>query len=187
MHRWYQAGTGRYSQPDPLGPVTSPKLYRYALGNPIRFFDQLGLFADAPFGGVLCSWPNQQQNRLPEPRRNCLKCDKGLVAQALVNVTTRANKFCRQTRRGTAPYSEDESRRRRGGVIVGRTPTGTTYIAPWIIPSRDPCVDFCRCEHEIKHVGLGLDDLRGDADYTTYFHECTAYIEQMACLSNYRR
>lgn len=42
--RWYRAGWGRYTQSDPLdfegGDIN---LYRYALANPLRFADPLGL------------------------------------------------------------------------------------------------------------------------------------------------
>lgn len=41
--RYYNPRTGRYLTPDPLGLVAGPNLYRYARGNPIRYFDPTGL------------------------------------------------------------------------------------------------------------------------------------------------
>jgi hypothetical protein len=36
-------------------------------------------------------------------------------------------------------------------------------------------------------VSLGLDELHGAADYTTYYHECEAYLEQILCLLRYKQ
>lgn len=41
-HRHYDAATGRYTQPDPLGFVDGPGVYAYALSNPISLFDPSG-------------------------------------------------------------------------------------------------------------------------------------------------
>ena len=34
LHRWYEAGTGRYTQPDPLGLRVGPHVYTYARSSP---------------------------------------------------------------------------------------------------------------------------------------------------------
>ena len=46
LHRWYQAPTGRYNRPDPVTAsiVSDSSVYGYALGNPLRLVDPLGLF-----------------------------------------------------------------------------------------------------------------------------------------------
>jgi RHS repeat-associated protein len=43
IFRWYRAGWGRYTQADPLGIEGDPHPYPYALNNPVRFIDLLGL------------------------------------------------------------------------------------------------------------------------------------------------
>ena len=43
IFRWYQGGWGRYTQADPIGNHSDWNLYRYAFGNPERFFDPKGL------------------------------------------------------------------------------------------------------------------------------------------------
>jgi RHS repeat-associated protein len=40
--RFYDASTGRFIQPDPLGILESPNLYQYALNNPVNRIDPLG-------------------------------------------------------------------------------------------------------------------------------------------------
>lgn len=44
IHRWYRRSMGRYTQPDPIDPRDGLSPYAYALGNPLRFFDPLGLY-----------------------------------------------------------------------------------------------------------------------------------------------
>ncbi|MEZ5313762.1 MAG: RHS repeat-associated core domain-containing protein [Thermoanaerobaculia bacterium] len=48
VHRWYEAGTGRYTQDDPLLIMRERQFYLYAYSNPLRWRDPLGLFV---FGG----------------------------------------------------------------------------------------------------------------------------------------
>lgn len=43
IFRWYRSGWGRYTQADPIGLRGGSNLYRYALANPIRYTDPLGL------------------------------------------------------------------------------------------------------------------------------------------------
>lgn len=42
-HRYLDAKTGRYISPDPMGLAAGPNLYQFALGQPHRFVDPLGL------------------------------------------------------------------------------------------------------------------------------------------------
>ena len=44
--RTYDPATGRYIKSDPLGLVASPNTYAYVDGNPLRYFDSLGLYPD---------------------------------------------------------------------------------------------------------------------------------------------
>lgn len=41
-HRYYDAGLGRYLSEDPFGLAAGLNVYRYALDNPLRFFDPTG-------------------------------------------------------------------------------------------------------------------------------------------------
>lgn len=47
VFRWYRSAVGRYTQSDPFRQprASEPNLYAYARTNPLRFTDQLGLFA----------------------------------------------------------------------------------------------------------------------------------------------
>jgi uncharacterized protein RhaS with RHS repeats len=51
LHRHYDAGLGRYTQPDPLGVKAGPSVYGYVGGNPVMGVDPEGLQAQV---GVLC-------------------------------------------------------------------------------------------------------------------------------------
>jgi RHS repeat-associated protein len=42
VNRWYEYGSGRYTQPDPMGLRTGPNLYIYAIDNPITTIDPDG-------------------------------------------------------------------------------------------------------------------------------------------------
>ncbi|HWM93497.1 MAG TPA: RHS repeat-associated core domain-containing protein [Thermoanaerobaculia bacterium] len=43
LNRWYQPGTGRYAQADPIGLDGGMNLYAYAFSSPTKFADPLGL------------------------------------------------------------------------------------------------------------------------------------------------
>jgi RHS repeat-associated protein len=67
VHRWYEAGTGRYTRPDPWGIEGSgPQLYLYAEANPLRNVDPDGRFIPRACGPDDVSWCQQQcsQRRL---------------------------------------------------------------------------------------------------------------------------
>eukprot|EP01042_Synura_sphagnicola_P012727 gene12727-16177_t len=49
-HRHYDATTGRYLQPDPLGFVDGPSVYAYALNSPQLWSDPEGLNPSIGFG-----------------------------------------------------------------------------------------------------------------------------------------
>jgi RHS repeat-associated protein len=53
-HRQYDASTGRYTQPDPLGFVDGPSVYGYALQNPLTNVDPTGQFVPAIVLGGIC-------------------------------------------------------------------------------------------------------------------------------------
>ena len=104
LHRWFAAGAGRYSQPDPLGLRGDPHLYIYGFGNPISLLDPLGLYtidgsckcpAADPTGkpgsglptdrlsvevDTICS---QLEQQITDPKlRRCIKksCDRGKIS-----------------------------------------------------------------------------------------------------------
>ncbi|WP_228895446.1 RHS repeat-associated core domain-containing protein [Pseudoduganella aquatica] len=58
VHRYYDAATGRYLQPDPLGIEAGLNLYAYAEGDPLRKTDPLGLSIepDSGWGGGVAPW-----------------------------------------------------------------------------------------------------------------------------------
>ena len=52
-HRMYDASTGRYTQPDPLGMPDGPARYAYALNNPLMYTDEEGQFVNFLVGAGL--------------------------------------------------------------------------------------------------------------------------------------
>lgn len=49
LHRWYRAGLGSYSRPDPIGLGGGVNELLYAGANPLRSIDFLGLFCTTDF------------------------------------------------------------------------------------------------------------------------------------------
>jgi RHS repeat-associated protein len=45
-HRWYDATTGRYTQPDPIGMPDGPSRYAYARNSPLMYVDPDGLYTE---------------------------------------------------------------------------------------------------------------------------------------------
>jgi RHS repeat-associated protein len=60
-HRWYDASTGRYTQPDPLGMPDGPSRYAYAKKSPLMYVDPDGrnpLALIPPLvNGARIAWP----------------------------------------------------------------------------------------------------------------------------------
>ncbi|MBA3520162.1 MAG: RHS repeat-associated core domain-containing protein [Rhizobiales bacterium] len=52
-HRWYDATTGRYTQPDPLGLEAGASRYAYALNSPLMYVDSTGESAAGVVGGFI--------------------------------------------------------------------------------------------------------------------------------------
>ncbi len=85
VHRWYEAGTGHYSQPDPLGlqggnvhPLNL--LYGYADDNPEVYTDPLGLVKtrhcdDKGQVKAIEAAVQQAKQALKNPRKGCKVCD----------------------------------------------------------------------------------------------------------------
>jgi RHS repeat-associated protein len=44
IFRWYRSGWGRYTQADPIGVVSGSTLFSYSSGNPLGYYDPLGLW-----------------------------------------------------------------------------------------------------------------------------------------------
>jgi RHS repeat-associated protein len=51
-HRFYDATTGRYTQPDPLGFPDGPSRYAYALNSPLMYTDKDGLHHNPAHSGI---------------------------------------------------------------------------------------------------------------------------------------
>lgn len=66
VHRWYEAGTGRYTKldPFPLRRAAGQADYRYGLSHPLRYTDTLGLFEIDP-GCDDCPNPIEARDERP--------------------------------------------------------------------------------------------------------------------------
>jgi RHS repeat-associated protein len=83
LHRWYEPGTGRYISADPLGLWSGEPLYLYSLGNPVAFWDPLGLTAfrcQRPLGETKPE-PNQRKNLRDQWANNFLYHEYYCVAR----------------------------------------------------------------------------------------------------------
>ncbi|MDT4331882.1 RHS repeat domain-containing protein [Methylomonas sp. MED-D] len=54
MHRYYQPKTGRYISSDPIGVLGGINTYTYALNNPLRWTDPLGLYSKTGCNDAQC-------------------------------------------------------------------------------------------------------------------------------------
>jgi RHS repeat-associated protein len=59
-YRDYDPSTGNYIQADPIGLAGGANPYSYAMGNPVRYMDPLGLF----------TWPNDLTPKSPFPYKH---------------------------------------------------------------------------------------------------------------------
>ena len=73
-HRAYNPETGRWMQPDPIGYADSWNLYEYVMGNPVMYFDPLGLSGqkdcDFPQEPIQTAWPTGPVNPSMDTVRN---------------------------------------------------------------------------------------------------------------------
>lgn len=185
LFRWHDTSVGRYIKPDPLQSSQSLDTFAYAQNNPIVKFDRFGLEVDTvPLGGVVCAWPNQSSPRIAEPKKECRPCNQKKIGDAITRATQRVAKYCGNQGSDETPYDFIERRRLTGGIVINEGLWGPA-VTPWIFPAEDACVNYCRCVHEMTHARLGLEELSGPTSYTTFYHECSAYTEQLLCLAGY--
>lgn len=76
VHRWYENGTGRYTEVDPAtsalpSPESLLQPYLYADGSPTRYTDSLGLYTVDPSCDKWCGPPTIAQCSL-EPAGQCI-------------------------------------------------------------------------------------------------------------------
>lgn len=80
VHRWYEAGTGRFASADPLGLKAGVNLYSYGAGNPVANSDPDGRYLISPrwtscpaawFLIAKFAWQGQHGNRYTHCRASC--------------------------------------------------------------------------------------------------------------------
>ena len=186
INRYYDPVVGRYTRGDPLGLKGGLNSYLYANNNPVRFIDPKGLIPKPP-SGTWCGpsfdpnkkgdWPRNTRTppwSSPEP------CDPNAIQKAIKNVEEVGGEACAGTYEPPRSEGGDTSRKYKGGYDGKEK----RY---WIIPTGDPCVDFCRCEHEVSHGREYLVNPprpnEGDKDWENRM-ECAAYRHQKNCLEN---
>ncbi|MCZ7651072.1 MAG: hypothetical protein M5U13_07905 [Thermoanaerobaculia bacterium] len=181
VHRWYEAGTGRYVSADPL-PMQFREDYStflYTESNPLVGSDPLGLCEFRP-----CS-------SLSGPPPTC-SCDRPRVKQAAAGETGFARLFCAYRNSPEVPPgvpangSPDPCDPRVLGNVQG--PGGS----PQFKPQGDPCLEWCTCQHERQHA-QDLRDPRVARMIVTgtptrqvaNWLECRAYTVGSFCLTGY--
>jgi RHS repeat-associated protein len=177
LHRWYESWTGTYSRPDllPMELLGEWQPYLYVLANPLAGFDPLGLAAFKPCSDL----------QVPSP----CNCNKEKVNQALQGARSLREKFCRYRDSSELPpgipaAGEDEER------TVGKI---DPVLGPVYRP-RDPCLDWCVCQHEQQHdKDLGDPRVRRmvidglpDQQIVNWL-ECRAYTIGSICLQGFAR
>jgi len=158
VHRWYSASIGRYTRPDPLGLLADINLYAYVRGNPLRWFDPLGLQK------VCCEKP--QQELLERAQEASGRADQLLAGRGI------------EVQPGSGPI---------GTTICGAPSLGvpgdpTTFFDPVRFPPLSPCEKECTRVHEASHArtcrefGLLITVSASNTD------EALAYRTEALCL-----
>ena len=78
--------TGRYLQADPLGLVDGASVYGYALGNPLKYVDQIGLIA-GEIGGAISAAMSFARNYADMREANWKRSDKYFHCKANCEAT----------------------------------------------------------------------------------------------------
>jgi len=195
VHRWYEAGVGRYGRVDPV--VSLKALFHFLYPqNPISGIDPSGLCMkqqaiQVPGGPLrLINVPCDSKARkcgtsLDDPSfrkldKPCIRdCDRSTVAKAARRAGRQANSACGNLE-SDAPFRDGAGGQRRGWIDPD---SGSA----WVLPTGDKCVDYCICAHETLHLRqVILDRARG---YRTSVHqkECAAYDFSRSCLQRILR
>ncbi|MDI9630492.1 MAG: RHS repeat-associated core domain-containing protein, partial [Acidobacteriota bacterium] len=180
VHRWYEAGTGRYVSADPLPMhlLEEDSTFIYVSSNPMVGSDPLGLCELKP-----CS-------EFPGPPPVC-SCDRSRAAEAAKGSSSLARRFCANRNSAERPTgiadsdSLDPCDPRVKGMVG---PDGSAQYKP----QGDPCLEWCTCQHENQHVRDIKDPRVTKMMYAgiaiqqvVNWLECRAYTTGTFCLRGY--
>ena len=183
VFRWYESTLGVYTRLDPFGIRLPVEVngYWYAEARPVFFTDGLGLYAGDPFA----VGPTLPCSTLPQ--EVCFeRCDPSRVRAASQSAQFLGGEFCKYRNEPTYPPRVadliDRGRLRRSGQVAG----GEQYV-----PSGDPCLDYCVCQHERSHSEQLRDpriqQLIGAVPVTQIRNqlECESYGVSVNCLESF--
>ncbi len=127
--RWYRAGTGRYTRPDPLGISAGLNLYHYGLSNPMVYVDPDGRNPGIAMAEMLAVEEELEQSWREFDRRLTEEILPNLLVDAILSYDCAA-KFANEAR--SIPLIKAIE---KFEIDQGRPPNNLTELVPEYLPS----------------------------------------------------
>jgi RHS repeat-associated protein len=159
-NRYYDPGSGRFTQEDPIGLAGGLNLYGYAGGDPVNFRDPFGLDCmDANGNRIPCS-------PLPVPLQLARLVNRSTL-QPLQPETTRGSGFVMRTR-------SDGSRYQHQGLDLRASPGIEVYAM------YDGVVTQAVASDDGNSAGLRVTirSSNADGETTSYWHLSSVYVQE---------
>lgn len=172
--RYYDPQAGRFISEDPLGFGGGTNYYAYVGGAPLNATDPFGQI-EKPTGGKWCgSAPGQPKMNLSKPMPGT--CNKVMLEAAIAGVDASQKTWCNP--KVPAPSEDHVKKNAKAGIDE------KNGYKTWYIPSGDPCIDYCRCEHETFHISQVMSDAASGRRRSRKELECEAYGRHKDCLES---
>ncbi|MFZ5803639.1 MAG: RHS repeat domain-containing protein [Acidobacteriota bacterium] len=181
--RDYDPQTGRWTSKDPIGFLAGPNLLRYANSDPVNALDTDGLRCQK--SSPCPNYPPGCGDR-PDGAGKCGDCDKAAIREALEEALRYLIAYL------SLDYLE-EGPKSYAKMNCEMKPAGRGwyfYACQWppevFVCSGDPCVDYCTCRHEWKHVTAKVRfRLEWGQRKIRAVNEIPAYREEVECLKSF--